>query len=211
MGRSRDFDVPNGQTESREDLPNCELLSNRLNSLRSPNSAHFLVFETGEDVREESGRPNCVIVGKNNDVGRNLFDSLDHLQALVCVGDGDDTDTLRVDGIGEFLEGAKHFLLGDNDDLLRLSNEPAPCGFLELLSGVDSRDDDGDILLGSVSGVFREGDRSVGERGGYSDKVPQISVEPERHQGGVNRWIWVQKLYNGTDPMTPKGTTEKQR
>ena len=33
VGRGRDFDVPNSQTEGREDLPNGEFLSDRLNSL----------------------------------------------------------------------------------------------------------------------------------------------------------------------------------
>ena len=79
MGRGRDFDVPNGQTESCEDFPNGEFLSDGLNPLRCTDATHFLVFETGENVGKEGRRPDGVIVGKNDNVRRNFLDSLDHL------------------------------------------------------------------------------------------------------------------------------------
>ena len=79
---------------------------------------------------------------------------------------------MRVDGVGKFLKGAKHFLLGNDDDLLGFAGEPAPGSFLELFSSIDGRDDDGDIVLGNVGGIFGEGDRSVCKRGSYPNKVP---------------------------------------
>ena len=79
---------------------------------------------------------------------------------------------MRVDGVCELLEGAQHFLLGNDDDFLGFAGKPAPGSFLELFSGVNGGDDDSDIFLGNVGGVFREGDRSVCEGGSYSNKVP---------------------------------------
>ena len=172
MGRGRDFDVANGQTEGRKDLPHSELLSDGLDPLRCADSAHFLVFKAGQDVWKERGRPNGVVVGENDDIGSDFLDSLDHLHTLVGVGNGDNTNALGIDGAGELLEGAEHLFLGNDDDLLGLSSQPAPGSFLELFSGVYGGNDDGDIVLGDVGGIFRKRDRFVCKRGSYSDQVP---------------------------------------
>ena len=92
-----------------------------------------------------------------------------HLEPLVGEWDGQDADALWVDGVGEVLEGAKHLLLGDDENLLGLADEPAVCCFFELLAGVDGGDDNGDILFCDVGRVLGEGDGAVGEGGGNTN------------------------------------------
>lgn len=183
MSRRRNFDIPDSQTESSKYLPNGELLSDRLNSLRSADPTDLLVFEAGEDVGKECGRPNSIVIGKDDDVRRDFLDPPDHLQTLIGIGNGDDSNALRVDRICKFLEGAKHFLLRDDDDLLRLSNKPAPGSFLKLFASIDSGDDDRNVLFSNVGGVLRQRDRTICQGCGYPNEIPQVSIKPKPHWG----------------------------
>jgi hypothetical protein len=113
-----------------------------------------LVLETRQHIWQERWRPNGVIVGKNNDVGGSVLDTMAHLQTLVGEWDGENSYPFGVDLVGEVLERAEHFLLGDNENFLGLANKPAIGGLLELLSSVNGRYDDSDIFRCDVSRIF---------------------------------------------------------
>ena len=155
VGRGGDFDVSDRETEGGEDLPDGHLVPDGLDTLRGPDSADLLVLEAGEHRGQEGGRPDCVVVRKDDDVCRCVSYTVTHLESLVGEGDGEDADPLRVDGVGELLERAEHALLGDDDDLLGLADEPRVGGLLELLSGVDGGHDDGHVLRGNVRRMLR--------------------------------------------------------
>lgn len=166
MGRSGDLDVPDGETESGEDLPDGHLVSDGLDALRGSDSSDLLILEAGEYRWEEGRRPDGVVVGEDDDIGGGVSNSVGHLETFVGEGDGEDSNLGRVNGVRELLERTEHPLLRDDDDLLRVSDEPAVGSLLELFSGVDGRNDDGDVLGREVGWMFRERDGRVGSHGG---------------------------------------------
>jgi hypothetical protein len=180
VSRRCDLDVADGKTEGGEDFPDGHLVPDGLDPLRRSHAADFLILEAGEDGREEGGRPDCVVVGEENDVGRRVPDAVTHLEPLVGERYGEHSDPRRVHGVGEVLKRAEHALFGDDDDFFGLADEPGVGGFFELLAGVNGGNDDGDVFRGDVGGVLGHGNWTVGEGGGESDPVPKISVEPEQ-------------------------------
>lgn len=154
VGRRGDLDVPDRETESGENLPDRHAVADGLYTMRSSDTTDLLVLETRQCVWEEGRRPDSVIVGEDDDVGRGVFDAVGHLEAFVGEGDGQDADALGVDLVGEVLQRAKHFLFRDDENLLGLADKPAVGGLLELLSGINGGDDDRDIFFSNVGGVL---------------------------------------------------------
>ena len=154
VSRGRNLDVPDGETERGENLPDGHVLADRLHALGCADTTDLLVLKAGEDVRKHGRGPDGVVVSEDDNVGGAVFDAVRHLEPLVGEGDGQDTNALWVDGVGEVLEGPEHLLLGDDENLLGLADEPTVGGLLELLSGVDGGDDDRDILLSDVGRVL---------------------------------------------------------
>ena len=154
VGGRGNLDVADGETERGENLPDRHAVSTGLYTLGCTNTTDLLVLEAREDVGQEGRRPDGIVIGKDDDIGRSVFDAVGHLEPLVGKGHGQDANTLRVDRVCEFLERAQHLLLGDDENLLGLANEPAVGGLLELLSSIDGGDDDGDILLGNIGRVL---------------------------------------------------------
>ena len=166
VGRRRNLDVPDRETEGSQDLPDRHPLADWLHALRRADTADLLVLEAGEDVREERRRPDGVVISEHDDISGGVFDAVRHLETLVGERDGQDANALRVDGVREVLERSEHLLLGDDENLLGLANEPTVGSLLELFSGVDGGDDDRDIFFCNVGRVLGEWDWAVGERGG---------------------------------------------
>ena len=58
-----------------------------------------------------------VVVCENDDVGGGVPDGVAHVETFVGKGDdGENTDAVRVDGVGEVLEELGDFLFGDDED-----------------------------------------------------------------------------------------------
>lgn len=100
-----------------------------------------------------------------------------HLEPLVSEWHCEDAYMLWIDLVSEFLKGAEHLLLCNNDDLFRVSGKPAACGILEFISSINGGYDDGDVFGCDVSWIFGNRNRLVGICGRDTDEVPQIAVE----------------------------------
>lgn len=161
VGRGRDLDVADGEAERGEDLPHRHPAPDLLHALARADAADLLVLKTRQHIRQHRRRPDRIVVRKDDDVRRRVLDPVAHLQPFVRKGDGEHADALRVDLVGEVLQGAEHFFFGDDEDFFGLADEPAVGGFFELLAGVDGGDDDGDVFGGDVGWVFGEGDGAV--------------------------------------------------
>lgn len=164
-----DFDISDGEAEGGQDFPNGHPCSYRLNTLAGAYASDLLVLEACENVWQECGGPNGVVVSKDNNIGGGVFDSMAHLEPLVGEGDGQNTYTLRVDLVCEVLQGTKHFFFSDNKDFFRLASKPAIGRFLELLSSVDGGYNNSNVLRCDVGGVLRERYWAICERGGYAN------------------------------------------
>ena len=121
VGGGGDFNVSDGKTECSENFPDCHAIADRLHSLRSADTTYFLILKASEDIGQHCRGPNGIIVGKDNDICGGVLDTMGHLEPFVGVGNGEDTDTIWVDGVCEFLERAKHFLFCDDEDFLGFS------------------------------------------------------------------------------------------
>ena len=181
-----------------------------MHALACADSPDLLIFETCEDVGQKRWRPNRIVVCENDDICCGVFDAVAHLQALVSEWDCEDAYALWIDLVGEVLEGAEHLLFCDDDDLFRVSGEPAACGVFEFVSGINGGYDDGDVFGWDVSGIFGDRNRLVGICGRDTDEIPQIAVESENKESVVSRQKIGLVAWVLTDPMTPKGTTRKQ-
>jgi len=128
MSRTRDFYIPDGQPEGGQDLPHRHPIPTRLDPLTRPHPAYLLILETREDVGKQRRRPNRIIIRKDDDIRRRMPDPVDHLKTLVGERDGEDSDLVRIDRVGEFLQGSLHGLFSDDDDLLGIPFEPGKGG-----------------------------------------------------------------------------------
>lgn len=128
MRRARDFNVPDRQPERGEDFPDGHPRSTGLDALTRPDASDLLILEASEDVGQQGGRPDGIVIGKDDDVGRTVSDPVHHLQTFIGERDGQDADLVGVHRVGQFLKRALHGLLGDNDDLLGISLEPRKGG-----------------------------------------------------------------------------------
>ena len=128
MGRARDFNVPDRQSESGQDFPNGHPFPARLDPLTRPDTTDLLILETSEGVGQERGRPDGIVIGKDDNVGRRVPDPVHHLETLVRQRDGQHADLVRVHRVGQLLKRALHGLLGDDDDLLGIPLEPRKGG-----------------------------------------------------------------------------------
>lgn len=146
MCAGANFDVTDRQTECREDLPNCHAFAHWLDTLTRAYASNLLVFKTCEHIWQKRRWPNSIVVCKDNDVCRGIPDTVCHLQPLVRERNGEDANTLRVNGVGKFLERNEHFLFGDDDDLFRFASKPTVGCFLEFFTSVNGGYDDSDIF-----------------------------------------------------------------
>lgn len=144
--RGGDLNVSNRQSECSENLPNRHARANRLDTLGRPNAADFLVLETGENGGKERRRPDSVVVGEEDDVGRRVTDAMGHLQTFVGERNGENPNPRGIDGISEILERAEHPLFGDDDDFLGFANKPGVGSFLELFTSINRWDNDRDVF-----------------------------------------------------------------
>lgn len=113
-----DFDVSDRQPECGEYFPDGHLLSARLNPLTRAYTANLLVFETSEDVRKQSRGPDGIVIGKDDNVGGGIPNTVSHLESLVCERDGEDSDARGINRVCELLQGSDHTFFRDDDDLL---------------------------------------------------------------------------------------------
>ena len=72
--RRGDLDIPDGQPEGSEDLPDRHAVADGLHALRRADTTDFLVLKAGEDVGEEGRGPDGVIVGEDHRVEEVLRD-----------------------------------------------------------------------------------------------------------------------------------------
>lgn len=172
MCAGADFDVTNCQTKCREDFPDRHACAHGLDTLTRAYASNLLVFETSKHVWQKRGWPNGVIICKDNDVCRGILDTMCHLQPLIRERDGEDANTVRINGVGKFLERNEHFLFGDDDDFFWVASKPAVGRLLEFFTSIDGGHNDGDIFRGNVSWVFGERNGAVGDRGNDTDYVP---------------------------------------
>ena len=78
--------------------------------------------------------------------------------------------------------------------------------FFEFFTGVNGRDDYGDVFRGNVGGVFGKRDRTVCEGSNDTEHVPEVAVEARKAPRS-------DEFENGkkrTYPMTPNGTTVRE-
>lgn len=162
------------------------MITARLHPLTRTHTAHLLVLETCQHVRDQCRWPDSVVVREEDDICGRILDSMSHLQSLVREGNGQDTYTFGINGVGKVLQRPEHLLFGDDDDLFGLADEPRVSGFFEFFTGVDSGDDDGDILRGDVRWVVWKWDRAIDESGEETDAVPEVPVESEEKKQVVS-------------------------
>lgn len=122
VGGGRDFDVTDSQAECGEDFPNGHLVANGLDTLRGTDTADFLILKAGQHARQHGWRPNGVIVGKYNDIGRSVANTVGHLKTFVGKWNCQDANTAGIDGIGEFLQRSQHAFFRDNKNFLWLAD-----------------------------------------------------------------------------------------
>jgi hypothetical protein len=178
VGRGRDFDVADGQTERGKYLPNSHLLADGLDALGCTDTTDLLVLEARKHGRQHGGRPDGIIISETDDIGRGISDPVGHLKAFVGKGNGQDANTAGVDRVGELLEGTQHALFRNNQNLLRLADKPRVGRLLELLASINGGDNDGDIFGRNVGGVLGDRNGTVGERCGDTNNVPEIPIKP---------------------------------
>ena len=131
MRRTRNLNIPDGQPESGQDLPHRHPIPTRLDPLTRPHPAYLLILETREDVGKQRRRPNRIIISKDDDIRGSMPDSVDHLKTLVGERDGENSDLVRIDRVGKFLQGTLHGLFSDDDDLLGITFQPGKGGLCE--------------------------------------------------------------------------------
>lgn len=134
-------------------------------------------------MREQGWRPNGVVVGKDDDVGSGVLDTVAHLQTLIGERDGENAYTFGIDLVGEVLQRAPHFLLCDDENLFGVADKPAACGIFELVACIDGGHNDCDVFGGEVGRVVWEGNGAIGGGGGDADEVPEIAVETGENMG----------------------------
>jgi hypothetical protein len=134
MGRARNLDIPDRQPERGQNFPHGHPLAAWLDPLTRPDTSNLLILETSEHVGQQGRRPDGIVIGKDDDIRGSMPDPVNHLQSLVGQRDGQDSDLVRVDRVGELLQGPLHGLFGDDDDLLGVSLEPRKGGLYRLQS-----------------------------------------------------------------------------
>jgi hypothetical protein len=134
MGRARNLDIPDRQPERGQNFPHGHPLAAWFDPLTRPDTSNLLILETSEHVGQQGRRPDGIVIGKDDDIRGSMPDPVNHLQSLVGQRDGQDSDLVRVDRVGELLQGPLHGLFGDDDDLLGVSLEPRKGGLYRLQS-----------------------------------------------------------------------------
>lgn len=118
------LNVSNGQSKRGKDFPNSHPCVDSLDSLTCPNASDLLVLETSKNIGQQSLGPDSIVIGKDNDIGRGVTNTVGHLETLVGGRDSEDTNTLGINLIGKVLQRAFHLGFGNNDDFLGVTSKP---------------------------------------------------------------------------------------
>lgn len=100
MRRGGYLDIPDCQSERREDFPDGQPISTGLYTLTRPHTADLLILKTSQDVAEERRWPDRIIIRKHYYIRLGIPDSMSHLQPLIGEWNGKDTDLIGSDRIG---------------------------------------------------------------------------------------------------------------
>lgn len=153
MQAGRAIKVASFEISRPEEAPNAHALL-PLQSLRGADPTDQRVFKRCQYPRDDSGRPDDIVVDEYGDLRLHFGNGPAHLPPLVGLANAEHADLFGVDSIGYLSQGLGVRVDGDENDLVRLGFHTGPECLCKLLAtSGDGRADDGDIL-GIICWIF---------------------------------------------------------
>lgn len=157
------------------------------NALTSTASTNLRVLEDRQELRQVASRPEDIIIRKDNQVGLDLLESLQHLMAFVQLLDSKDVNVVEVVLSNKTQCLGDIGVCGDQEDLFRtvVLDDAVQTLHQFVWSLEGTRNYNRDVFGRGILGIFSHWVWLEGQVGVYSNKKAKVSnreAEEEKHR-----------------------------